>query len=78
MNTPSQRWSPSHVRRIAAATGPLALRDFAVIGERGSEPHFSMPVTAQYADPTISAMFEVERTYARGDARLKTNLGLYR
>ena len=77
MNTPSQRWSPSHVRRIAAATGPLALRDFAVIGERGSEPHFSMPVVAQYADPTINALFEVERTYARGDARLFEAAGRY-
>jgi hypothetical protein len=69
MNTSMKRWSPSQVRRIAAATGPLALRDFDVMGEASAQPHFSMPAVPQYADPTVSAMFDV-RTYAPGDVRL--------
>ena len=65
MNTLSQRWSPSHVRRIAAATGPLALRDFAGEAMLDEKARSAATLTAPGQTPTSRSQLERERAAAR-------------
>ncbi len=63
----NRRWAPSRIRSLAAA-GSLGAINYSVLGEHGSEAVFGTPIDNQFADPTISALFDV-RTFAPSDHR---------
>lgn len=60
MNSPLMRWSPDTIRRVAAPAF-LRGREVEILGESGSAQKFQS--FAQYADPTVNALFNL-RAYA--------------